>query len=152
MRLLLTAALLVGFAAPVAAQEKEYVLDTRTGKVSQKDADQDKEIAVLKAEVAALKAKLTPAAPEVATRDPFAVAAEADCKCGPACPCSFTPGTTAPGVGTPLPAPGLSSGPVQSGGLTYTVVPAGSGGITSGCASGNFAAPSFRPVRRLFGR
>lgn len=133
MRYLITLAVLALSVGPAAARDKEYILDTRTGKVSQKDAEQDKQIADLKAEVAALKAKLSPTAPGVAAADPFAAAARADCKCGLECTCT-TRDTTARGVAdtsTSKPAPARSEE------LTYTVAPRGTSGITSGCAGGS---------------
>lgn len=168
MRYLFAAVLAALIGGPVVAQEKTYTLDTRTGVVSQKDVEQDntlsdhaKEIARLKAELASIKEQVAgktsaPVAPAVATRDPFAVAAAPPlCPCGVACPCT-TPTITAPSAGgprsSPAPAGIPSSGTARYEEPTYTLT-GSTGGITSGCASGNCAAPSsFRPVRRLFGR
>lgn len=147
----------LGLAAPALAQEKTYVLDTGTGRVTQKDAEQDAEIAALKAEVAKLKSQLTPTkaspAPVVAAADPFVPAPSSEpCPCG-AAGCPLTAATPARTAATPATPPTSSWEPAPSAGLIYTVAPsAGSGGITSGCANGSCAAPSFRPVRRLFGR
>lgn len=128
---------LFSWASPAAAQEKEFVLDTRTGRVSQKDVEQDKEIAALKAEVAALKAKLAPAvaAPGVAVNsDPFARPCE---PCGPA-GCPIIRGTSVRSADSPST---FRPVPVQSEELTYTVVPRGTSGITSGgCAGGSCVA------------
>lgn len=139
-------------AASATAQEKEFVLDVNTGVVSQKDTEQDKEIADLKKEVADLKAALAFVTAPAKTSPATGVAAPvpfAPCPCDQ---CPATRATTAPGVGTPVTQPTFNGEPVPFGVPTYTLAPAGSGGITSGCAGGSCAAPAFRPVRRLFGR
>ena len=139
-------AVLAGAAGPVAAQEKEFVLDRSTGAVTAKDVEQDKAIADLRKEVADLKAKLASKdvvavtvprpAPGVAA-GPFV-----ESPCGPG-GCLTIQDTTALTAGTPPAARGYSSGPVRYEAPTYTVVRyAGAGGSTSGCANGNCAAPS----------